>query len=427
MTFHIIATLLGVLAGMFAGLLPGVGVLLMMMVALPFMLVWQPIDVLLFFAALTQISQFCGSVTTIYTGIAGEPSSIPTVIEIKKVPVSRYGELIAATSVSSLISAMLAIVFCWAIASNLGMFNFILRTDVICALFAISLVLVIKYSSNKFWTSVALTAFGIGLGLIGFNTNLDMNILTFGNSSLMQGLPLDVVMLTLFAYPQLHQMSNTKIEMAKISIFTKWPSLNYLHVLAYSILGFIGGLMPGLTMIFSSLFAYNITSRFTKNPETRIIAAETANNAGAVSQMIPLLMFGLPLVPSEALVLYLMDAKGYVPSAASAANIFSGTALLQLLAAMIGLVLAWPLANQILKILRTNLAVVRTVTLLALLLVILVQAWVDYNAVFVLICIVVTGIIGYVLKNKDTSGLIFGFLISDKLVDYFMRFHSLYF
>jgi putative tricarboxylic transport membrane protein len=85
---HLIAVLVGSTIGMIAGLLPGLGILASSLIAFPFISGWTPINVFLFYASLTQISQFCGSVTTIYTGVAGEASSMPTVNELKRLPLA---------------------------------------------------------------------------------------------------------------------------------------------------------------------------------------------------------------------------------------------------------------------------------------------------------------------------------------------------
>jgi putative tricarboxylic transport membrane protein len=424
---HLLAILAGSLLGMAIGILPGMGILIAMIISAPFLITWAPVDIFLFYAALTQISQFTGSVTTMYTGIAGEPSGIPTVAELPRLPASQYGDTIAAAAVGSFVAAILSITACWILAAHLSAMSYFLRTELISMLFVFALIGVIKYSSDDLKTSIGLCLAGILLGLVGYNTNLETGILTFGNSSLTAGVPWDIVLLCLFTFPQLYRLSNSAVTVNHIPTSVKWPRLNYLRITQYSAVGFVGGLMPGLAMIFSSMLSYNITCRTTTDPRERIISAETANNAGAVSQLIPLIIFGLPLVPSEAIALSLMELKGFTASIASASIIFGATALLQMTVAAIGLIMAWPLVTQVLTILRTNLKLLRAGILAILVLAILYQAWLDYNMVFVLQCMVCLLILGWALRLRDTTGLIFGYFIGDKLLDYGLRLHSLYF
>jgi putative tricarboxylic transport membrane protein len=424
---HLLAILAGSLLGMAIGILPGMGILIAMIISAPFLITWAPVDIFLFYAALTQISQFTGSVTTMYTGIAGEPSGIPTVAELPRLPASQYGDTIAAAAVGSFVAAILSITACWILAAHLSAMSYFLRTELISMLFVFALIGVIKYSSDDLKTSIGLCLSGILLGLVGYNSNLETGILTFGNSSLTAGVPWDIVLLCLFTFPQLYRLSNSAVTVNHIPTSFKWPRLNYLRITQYSAVGFVGGLMPGLAMIFSSMLSYNITCRTTTDPRERIISAETANNAGAVSQLIPLIIFGLPLVPSEAIALSLMELKGFTASISSASIIFGATALLQMAVAAIGLIMAWPLVTQVLIILRTNLKLFRAGILAILVLAILYQAWLDYNMIFVLQCMVCLLILGWALRLKDTTGLIFGYFIGDKLLDYGLRLHSLYF
>lgn len=424
---HLLAILAGSLLGMAIGILPGMGILIAMIISAPFLITWAPVDIFLFYAALTQISQFTGSVTTMYTGIAGEPSGIPTVAELPRLPASQYGDTIAAAAVGSFVAAILSITACWILAAHLSAMSYFLRTELISMLFVFALIGVIKYSSDDLKTSIGLCLSGILLGLVGYNSNLETGILTFGNSSLTAGVPWDIVLLCLFTFPQLYRLSNSAVTVNHIPTSVKWPRLNYLRITQYSAVGFVGGLMPGLAMIFSSMLSYNITCRTTTDPRERIISAETANNAGAVSQLIPLIIFGLPLVPSEAIALSLMELKGFTASIASASIIFGATALLQMTVAAIGLIMAWPLVTQVLTILRTNLKLLRAGILAILVLAILYQAWLDYNMIFVLQCMTCLTILGWALRLRDTTGLIFGYFIGDKLLDYGLRLHSLYF
>ena len=98
---------------------------------------------------------------------------------------------------------------------------------------------------------------------------------------------------------------------AKVYEISRVYILNPLALAGSTIIGFFGGLIPGLTTVFSSTAAYNASMLFTKDPVKRIVVSETANNAGAFSMLLPLLIFGVPLIGSEAILLFLMEQKGF--------------------------------------------------------------------------------------------------------------------
>ena len=57
---HLLALSIGIGCGLFAGILPGVGVFLVMLTLTPILSTWAPVDIFLGYAAMIQISQFVG-------------------------------------------------------------------------------------------------------------------------------------------------------------------------------------------------------------------------------------------------------------------------------------------------------------------------------------------------------------------------------
>jgi len=424
---HLLALLVGAIAGVISGLLPGVGNLFSMLVLAPFISRWPAVDIFICYAVLIQVGQFIGSLTAVYTGMPGEASSMPTVTEIKHVPPNRYSEVIAATTMGSWFAAMLSIVACWLLATQFDTVAYFFRTEIILALLVIAIVMVCNYSTNSKWTSVALLLIGLMAGQVGWSNQFNTSILTFGLIELYQGLPMQLVVFCLFIIPQLFQFKQANATMELIEYRFVIPSLNYLKLTWYSILGFIGGLMPGMSMVFSSQLAYSVSSRTTKDPVERIVASETANNAGAVSQLIPLLVLGLPLDGGEALTLVLMEMRGFLAAPATAAQYFMMAAPALIMAAFIGLVVAWPAANKILKLLNLKIIWFRIIISTVFLTYIFWQAHLDRNLVYIVYCMILLSVAGYLLRYKDTAVLIFGFFISDKLFDNSFRIIDLYF
>lgn len=424
---HLTALLVGAIAGVISGLLPGIGNLFSMLVLAPFISRWPAIDIFICYAVLIQIGQFIGSLTAVYTGMPGEASSMPTVTEIKHVPASRYSEVIAATTVGSWFAAMVSIIGCWLLATQFSTVAYFFRTELILTLLIIAIVMVCNYSTNSKMTSVALLILGLIAGQVGWSNQFNTSILTFGWIELYQGLPMQLVVFCLFIIPQLFQFKQANTAMDLIQYRLVVPAMNYLKLTWYSIIGFIGGLMPGMSMVFSSQLAYSVSSKTTKDPVERIVASETANNAGAVSQLIPLLVLGLPLDGGEAFTLVLMEMRGFLASPSSAAQYFIWSAPALILAAFVGLVIAWPMASKILKLLNLKIIWFRIIISLVFLSYIFWQAYLDRNLTYIIYCMVLLSAAGYLLRFKDTAVLIFGFFISDKLIDNSVRIIDLYF
>lgn len=416
-----------IIAGLVGGLMPGVGNLMSMLMVVPFVPINSALDAVVFFAVLTQVSQYVGSLTTIYTGLPGEASSMPAVQEVKKLNKSQLSDVIAASAVGSAFGAVFAVIACLALSYYFADVVYVFRTEIILALLLTAVFLVCKTSSNHWLLSTTLLGMGVLMSQVGWNNITNSGFLTFGYMDLYQGIPAELVLLMLFALPQLYQLTQSSSPRVSVDLKYTWPALNYLKLSWYSFLGFVGGLMPGLTTVFSSQLAYGYASGRTRNPRERIIASETANNSGAVTQIVPLLVLGLPLVPSEAFTLSMMEIKGFIPSAMVAAEYFQAMTPALIVAVFAGLVLAWPLANLVLKILNANINLFRISMIAMLIGTILYQSVQDSNTQYVIMCALAMLPVTWLVRKLDTMTLVFGFFIGSKLIDHLLRFGSLHF
>lgn len=424
--FHTTAILVGITAGVIGGLLPGFGNLMTMVVLLPFITSWSAVEVLICFAVMMQLSQFVGSITTVYTGVPGDTSSIPAVIESKRLSTAEdFNYVIGSTALGSAFASMVAIVFCIALLPYLQMVAWFYRTEFIIVLLIVAMALICATGEHKGSTSIVLLLLGLVLGSVGWNSSMNTSILTFGIIELYQGIPIEVVVICLFAFPQLLQfVAQPKVKTHKLTM--TFPQMKFLNLSLYSVLGMIGGLVPGLTTFLSSQFAYTVACKRTHDAKERILASETANNAGAVTQLIPMLVLGLPLVASEALVLNLMEIAGYVATPLSATTIFMNIVPSLLFATMAGIMIAWPLATRILVFIKMHNQNFRILILIFLILVILWQAHVDMQLFFVLSCILILLPLGLILRKFNTMALIFGFFICDRAWELGYRMVDLY-
>lgn len=424
--FHPTAVLVGITSGVVGGLLPGFGNLLTIIVLLPFISTWNAVDILVCYAIMTQLSQFVGSITTLYTGVPGETSSIPTVIESKRLFTAKdFNYATSSTALGSGFAAIFAILFCIAIMPYLKGVAWFYRTEFIVVLLLVATALVCYTSEKKTSTGIVFLSLGLILGSVGWNSSMHVAIFTFGIRELYQGIPIEVVIVCLFALPQLLQfVTKTKIKTHKLKM--TFPKMKFFNLSLYSVIGMIGGLVPGLTTILSSQFAYTVACKRTNDAKERILASETANNAGAVTQLIPMLVLGLPLVTSEAMVLNLMELAGFTATPLSAITLFMNIVPSLLFATVAGIIIAWPLATRILVFLKLHNQNFRVLILMFLIFSVLWQAYVDMRLFFVLLCMLVLVPLGLMLRKYNTLALIFGFLITDRAWELGLRMVNLY-
>jgi TctA family transporter len=281
--------------------------------------------------------------------------------------------------------------------------------------------------NNRWWVNFVLILSGIGLGMIGYNSYLNINFATFGNMHLYAGLPMPVVLICLFAIPQMLHHWDTEITKSinKTYELGRLYILNPVALLGSTVIGFFGGLIPGLTTVFSSTAAYNASMLFTKDPVKRIVVSETANNAGAFSMLLPLLIFGVPLIGSEAILLFLMEQKGFNLVQFKFSDFLPELALGLVVVNAVGFMMAWPLSKMVPSFYRFNIKIIISLLIIALFFVTLYTGYMNYSMAYYFVCFVVLAPIGVLLRNVDTLPLVFAFIIHNKLVDGLFRLYQL--
>lgn len=423
----ILSIAVGIVSGMVSGLLPGVGNLLTMIMLIPIISQWAPLEIFVCFTVLVQVSQFMGSLTTIFTRIPGELSSLPMIQELNNVHNKDLPQLISSTAVGSAVGAGIAITISLLLLDWLQWFSYFLRTEILFGLLIIAVILIFKHATGSLLEKILLGCAGAMLGLIGYNPVVEQNILTFGNPQLMSGLPSSIVLICLFAFPQLYQLRDLKLLAHVDKIRYTFPTKILAAMPLSSIIGFVGGLMPGLATLLSSQLAYNWAKTRTQDPIYRIAASETANNAGAISQMIPMLILGLPILTSEALALGLMESKGYMPSLLTGIEFLQASIIPLLVSVGVSVLFAWPLALITIQFVLINMRVVRVVAISLLCLTIFYQAFLDHQLLFVTATFVVLSVLGWFMRQRDTTLMVFLFLIIDRLIETSSRLIQLYF
>ena len=85
-------------------------------------------------------------------------------------------------------------------------------------------------------------------------------------------------------------------------------------------IGFLFGMIPGISHVVSTFVSYAVEKRVSKRPEefghgaiAGVAGPETANNATTGSSLIPLLVLGIPAIPATAILLSAMLIHGVQP------------------------------------------------------------------------------------------------------------------
>ena len=420
--FSILWCLLGIVTGVLFGVIPGAGPFLAIATLYPLLQILDPFNILLFYISLLITTNYTNSVTGILYGIPGDAAAVTTARHGHKLFLKGKGHLaVSNNAISSTIGSVFAIIlfllFLPSIYSIFQFYNSTLQLGIICT----AIVFLTLLSKQKIWKTVSLFLFGGVLAKIGFNNTTYETWGTFNIDYLTLGIPFSAVMICLYIVPELLKFRDVEMgEQKKINKFGYDPSTITSTGIG-SFVGFWCGLIPGVTNILGSYLSANLV----KKDLNKIAAAEAANNSGALSSLLPLIILGIPIVGSEVLIFYLIVTKGFIFSV-DTMNYFTDILYYIPIVLIICVVLSWGCFNilgQLAQIYKKhkNTLIISIVTFICIMSINIypVKEW-------LIICLLVLGLIGYLLRKFDTFPILYGYFLTDLFWDNLMRVMVIY-
>lgn len=423
--------LLGSLAGVVVGLIPGIGPAQLLAIAYLALLSLDPVQLAVFYIGLITTSQYLDSVPATYFGVPGETSAVPASYEGPRLMAKGLGQAsIRITAIGRVLASSIAVVLALMLFSVIIQSTWIFKNNVQLALLALALVGVAVTSQSTWWKTVTAMTLGYVIGKVGFDYTTGQDVLTFGLPQLQEGIPLMSVLMGIYVIPLLLTELAKSISLDHVTLPPQQTAVNigpYVPtMLRSSIMGWFLGLVPGLSYILSATgcYAYEKWRRIRKSLYTpgdmhTIVAAETGNTSGAFSTMIPLMIFGIPITISEVILYNLMMTNG--------ADFSRGTFLYTnyswllwtfAIANVIGLIFCWPMAVRMAQwVSKINLRV----TLISIIIVVSVAVlWQGYYSQMLLLYLVLYAIMIMIglscLKIKlDLLPVLFVYLLQNNI------------
>ena len=300
----------GVIGGMLFGAIPGVSMLTLAAILLPFTAGLEPAQGVMLFAVIYCTGTYGGAITAILFNIPGSPENAPTAFD--GYPMTQNGESGKAVGAAVLCSAIGGIASAlvmmaateplaqWAIR-NIG-------PPEIFALVFFGLAVASSVGARTIWKGWMSVLIGLLIATVGQDPVGGINRYNFGLTDLAAGIAFVPAILGFFAVSEIFvQAEKTasgkykapKVSMAFPSFLELW--MHKIAVLRSIIVGFFCGILPGIGATLAAFMSYGEAVRWSKDKEgfgkgklEGVISAETANNAATGAAMIPLLALGLP-------------------------------------------------------------------------------------------------------------------------------------
>jgi putative tricarboxylic transport membrane protein len=422
---------IGCLWGTIVGVLPGLGPLAGMTLLLPLTFGLEPSIGIIMLTGIFYGAMYGGSTTSILVRIPGEAASVITCIDgYEMARKGRAGPALMIAAVGSFIGGTVSILGLMFIAPPLAKVMIAIGPSVEVVLMLLALSVITMVSAGSRLKTALMVVLGLLLGSIGLDNITGTARFTFGYTSLAGGLSFTALAIGLFGVSEilinLEKTETIKAIQPKLrDLVPHWKDLRAAApaIGRGSIIGFIFGIIPGVSHVVSTFVSYAIEKKFSRHPEEfgkgaieGVAGPETANNAVTGTAMIPLLALGIPSIPATAILLSALTIHGVQPGPlllTDHPDVFWSLVASMYIGNVILLILNLPLVGMFVNLLR-----IPYVWLVPIILIISIIGVYSVNSSAADIWVmVISGAAGYVLRKfgYEMAPLLLALVLGDRL------------
>lgn len=420
---------LGVVLGLWIGILPGLGGIAGLSLLLPFIYGMDPVSGLALMVGLLSTNTTSDTYSSVLLGIPGGASSQATVLD--GFPLARQGQAARALSAAFICAIYSGLIS----ATVLTFFIFIARPLILAfglpelmmlAILGLSMVAIL--AGRVPIKGIIAAGLGLLAGTIGAaGAGGSLRMATYDIPYLVDGLQLEIVALSLYAIPEIVSLLREDQSISKVTTLGSgwlagirdWTQNIWLSTRCV-LIGVVVGIIPGLGGSVVDWLAYGHTVQSTKDKskfgrgEIRgVIGPESSASANYGGALVPTLIFGIPGSGSMAVFLGGLALLQLSPGPAMVRQDLSVTYTIVwslALGTLFGAGFCMLLSSQIAKITRIRF------TLMApfLFMMIAFAAFQSRQSITDLIALLVIGFLGILMRRFDYSrpAFLIGFVLS---------------
>jgi putative tricarboxylic transport membrane protein len=380
-------------------------------------------------------AMYGGSTTSILVRIPGEAASVVTCVDgYEMARKGRAGPALMIAALGSFIGGTVSILGLMFIVPPLAKVMIAIGPSVQVVLILLALAVISLVSAGSRIKTATMVALGLVLGTIGLDKITGAARFTFGSADLTGGLSFAALAIGLFGLSEiflnLEKAERIKAIAPKLKeLIPRWQDLkdSAPAIGRGSAIGFVFGIIPGVSHVVSSFVSYAVEKKFAKRPEefghgaiAGVAGPETANNAVTGTAMIPLLALGIPSIPATAILLSALTIHGVQPGPlllTQHPQVFWGLVASMYIGNVILLVLNLPLVGIFVNLLRIPYG-----WLVPIILIVSVIGVYSVNfSSFDIWIMVISGAVGYGLRKfgYDMAPLLLALVLGDRLEENF--------
>jgi len=325
--------LLGAVIGTIMGALPGLGPSngVAILIPLAFTLGLGATPALILLTSVYYGAMYGGRISSILLNIPGDEPAVMTCLDgYPMAQQGRAGEALSLSGIASFVGSFIATWGLILLAPQLVKLALLFGPAEYFALFTLAFATLGGVSSTNQAKSAFAAALGLGLAMIGVDTQTGVPRFTFGEVHLYDGIDFLVAIVGLFALSEVfvfleHRHGGSDAAHRSMVIGRLAPSAKTLAqtaptMLRSSALGFIAGVLPGAGASLGAFLSYSLekklvdrTGSFGKGDPRGVAAPEAGNNAAAGGALVPMLALGVPGSGTTAVLLAVLLSLNITP------------------------------------------------------------------------------------------------------------------
>ncbi|MGF6369057.1 putative tricarboxylic transport membrane protein [Paraburkholderia sp. RAU6.4a] len=326
---NLLWSFVGVLVGNLIGVLPGMGALSAIAMLLPLTYSMHAVPALLMLAGIFYGSQYGGALGAILLNLPSHPPHAVTCIDgYPMTKQGRGGTALGITMVSSFFAASVGIIVMIFLSPWLVKIAFDFGPTEIVSIMMLGLIAGATMSRGSRLKGIAMTVFGLLLGIIGTDVNSGVERFTFGFTELSDKVELVALSMGLFGVADflinVNRISfvgtQTKVRLRDMRPTGGELKQAFWPMVRGTFVGVLFGAMPGTGPTITTFLAYALEKKISKRPDRfgqgaieGVASPEASAHAKTQVDFIPTLTLGIPGDAVMALLLGALLIQGFQP------------------------------------------------------------------------------------------------------------------
>ncbi|WP_321448608.1 tripartite tricarboxylate transporter permease [uncultured Cohaesibacter sp.] len=309
---NIAALIIGVLAGIVVGAMPGLSATMAISVLVPFTFGLEPLVALGLMAGIYNGAMYGGAIPAVLLRIPGTPAAVATTFD--GYPMAQQGKggyALQVAVVSSAFGGMASAIALMLLAPPLSRVTLLFGPAEVFWVAVFGLCSIIFLLGGNVAKGLISACFGVFVSVVGSDPIFGNDRYTFGQLELLDGIHIVILLVGLYALPPVIDLLESPLKTENSAgdrlgtepIWRTFPQMLrfWKTWIRSALIGIWIGILPGAGGSMAAFMSYNEARRSSKTPETwgngepeGVAASETANNADTAAALIPALTLGIP-------------------------------------------------------------------------------------------------------------------------------------